>query len=233
MRLQAYGLSSAVLSMALLGTVEAAAWQPEAVSLQLSQSSDSGLGVGGSVRWALQPQWRIRVDASHYREQQEHLVSLIRFAEQRDRTDLALVVERQLTAGQGWYVAAGIAHPGEGAVWDAEPDLRMAYTLNGRQYAGEHLSEPRGKVAYADAVPYLGLGWRSQPQKHWQFEVELGVLNGLQPEFEIHTANPLQLPYLQADLQAEADRYIENTEADSHLSSDTQLTIRMGLSYRF
>lgn len=208
---------------------------PDVVGVRASYVTDSGDGdgVGAELGWDVGERWRLRSSFDHYGGNQEHLISLIRFNENRERTDIGLFLDRKLAGKGDWYVTAGIVHPGEGSRWDASPDSRMGYTLNGRQYAGIHLSEPTGQVGYASLAPYAGVGWRASGNKGWQVGAEIGVLAGLDPVFHIHTDNPYQLPYLGQDLQAEADRYLATTQASSHLASEQQLTARVSLSYAF
>lgn len=226
---------TACLLLALWGQAVVAADDvlPDAATLRASYAPDSGAGVGAEMAWDAGERWRVRAGFEHYSGEQEHLISLIRFTENRERTDVGLFLDRKLAGDSGWYVSAGIIHPDQGSRWDANPDSRMAYTLNGRQYAGIHLSEPEGQVEYAVLVPYAGVGWRASAAKGWQVGAEIGVLAGLDPTFSIHTDNPYQLPYLEQDLQAEADKYLATAQADTHLSGDQQLKASVSLSYHF
>jgi hypothetical protein len=226
---------TACLLLAVWGQVVVAADDalPDAATLRVSYAPDSGAGVGAEIAWDAGERWRVHAGFEHYSGEQEHLISLIRFTENRERTDVGLFLDRKLAGNSGWYVSAGIIHPDQGARWDANPDSRMAYTLNDRQYAGVHLSEPEGRVEYAALAPYVGVGWRASAAKGWQVGAEIGVLAGLDPKFSIHTDNPYQLPYLEQDLQAEADQYLATAQADTHLSGDQQLKASVSLSYHF
>lgn len=206
---------------------------PDTVTVRASYAADSGDAIGGEVAWNAGERWRVRAGFDHYSGTEEHLISLIRFTENRERTDVGVYLDRKLAGDSGWYVAAGIIHPQQGTRWDANPEPRSAYTLNGRQYAGMHLDEPEGRVAYASLIPYVGMGWHSSARKGWQVGAEVGVLAGLDPEFSIHTANPFRLPYLEQDLQAEADKYLSTLQADTHLSGDQQLKASLSLRYHF
>lgn len=206
---------------------------PDAVAVRGSNAVDSGKGIGAEVAWDVADRWRVRAGVEHYQGTQEHLISLIRFTEDSERTDVGLFLDRKLVGNSGLYATAGILHPNHGPHWDATPEVRAAYTLNGRQYAGIHLSEPEGQVEYAALVPYAGIGWQSPTHQGWQVGAELGVLAGLDPVFSIHTDNPFHLPYLEQDLQAEADKYLATTQADTHLSGDQQLKASVSLRYHF
>lgn len=206
---------------------------PDAMGGRAVYAVDSGSGLGAELAWNAGERWRIRAGVDHYSDKQDHLISLIRFREQHERSDVGLFLDRKLAGDSGWYVTAGVIHPGKGSRWDADPDPRMGYTLNGRQYAGVHLSEPVGEVSYTALAPYTGVGWRSSGQQGWQAGAEIGVMAGLDPTFSLHTGNPYQLPYLEQDLQAEADKYLATTQASTHLSGEQQLSARISLSYAF
>lgn len=187
---------------------------PDAVTVRASYAADSGDAIGGEVAWNVNERWRVRTGFDHYSGKEEHLISLIRFTENRERTDVGVYLDRKLAGDSGWYLSAGVVHPHQETIWDVSPDLRTAYTLNGRQYAGIHLEEPQGELEYASLASYVGVGWRSSARKGWQFSSELGVLVGLNPAFKIHTNNPFKLPYLERDLQAEVDKYLTQGKAD-------------------
>lgn len=231
-----YGLRLLVIVWLALLTVSANAADglvPDAAGVRVSYAADSGAGLGAELAWNAGEHWRIRAGVDHYSDKQEHLISLIRFHEQHERSDVGLFLDRKLAGDSGWYVTGGVIHPGQGSRWDADPDPRMGYTLNGRQYAGIHLHEPVGEVSYTELAPYAGLGWRVADGKGWQVGAEVGVLAGLDPTFSIHTDNPYQLPYLAQDLQAEADKYLATTQASTHLAGEQQLTARVSISYAF
>lgn len=232
----AYGLHPLVVLWLALLTVSANAAEgfvPDSAGVRASYAADSGAGLGAELAWDAGENWRIRAGVDRYSDSQEHLISLIRFHEQHERNDVGLFLDRKLAGDSGWYATGGIVHPGQGSRWDADPDQRMGYTLNGRQYAGIHLSEPVGEVSYTALAPYAGVGWRVADNKGWQVGAEIGVLAGLDPTFSIYTDNPYQLPYLEQDLQAEADKYLTTTQASTHLSGEQQLTARVSISYAF
>ncbi|MGV6808842.1 MAG: hypothetical protein ACWA5U_03100 [bacterium] len=216
------------------------AWLPDQVGLKLQYSSDLGQGYGGELAWAIAKRWQARFAVYHYDEQQAHTINLIDFTEDRSRTDLALFVDRQLFANQGFYATLGAINVGDGSRWQAHANPRFAYTLNGRQYAGVHLQEPQGRIQYNDLAPYLGFGWRSTRKTHtsqtkanWQLGAEVGLLSNLNPRFKIHTDNPYQLPLLEQDLQAEADRYLNRIAAEKGLLEDQEIHFSLSAHYSF
>jgi len=213
-------------------------WLPKQVGLKLHYSSDLGQGIGGELGWSLAERWQARFAVYHYDEQQAHSINLIDFTEDRSRTDIALFLDHQLFANQGFYATVGAVNVGDGSRWQAQPNPRFAYTLNGRQYAGIHLSEPEGRIQYNDIAPYVGLGWRSTrkqntPQANWQFGAEVGLLSNLNPKFSIHTDNPYQLPLLEHDLQIEADRYLNRVAAEKGLLEDQEIHFSLSAHYQF
>ncbi|OQX05347.1 MAG: hypothetical protein BWK73_33840 [Thiothrix lacustris] len=229
--LRFYGICLGISGLPALSVAEGIL--PDATGIQATYTVDSGEGLGAAVAWDVGERWRLRASAEHFSGQQEHLISLIRFTEDRERTDVGVFVERKLAGDSGWYASVGVLHPNHGTRWDALPATRAAYTLNGRQYAGSHLSEPEGRVDYANLVPYVGLGWQTPQRSGWQVGAELGVLAGLDPTFSIHTDNPYQLPYLEQDLQAEADKYLATTQAETPLAGEQALKASISLRYSF
>lgn len=211
----------------------ASSWLPDSVAAQVVYAEDGGTGTGAELGWEPLRNWYLRLNAIHFSEQQEHLISLINFSEDRERTDISLILDRKFGADNAWHVSVGVIHPGEGTHLGAEPDENFAYFLNGRQYAGAHLNEPKGHIEYDSLAPYVGIGWKSPARSSWHFGIDIGLVAGLNPRLTIRTDNPFHLPFLDQDLQAEADKYMSLMSDSPSVMQDGYVKITVAASYQF
>lgn len=208
---------------------------PDTAGVQLSYTEDAHTALGAELGWNLNSKWRSRLtlERSHY--SRNYLMGLVNYKESYQRHSLGLYADHFLFANQGLYLSAGLLHFDKGSDWNANPEKKAAYLINGRQYAGTHLSEPSGRIEFNQLVPYLGIGWQSpqQQRNHWSVNAHAGIIFKLNPQLTIRSDNPFNLPHLQEDLQTEADKYVENVKGNNAFAKDKYFKVGLSASYRF
>lgn len=131
--------------------------------------------------------------------------------------------------GGGFRISGGViacSHKFDGK---ATPSATRLYTIGNTQYPGAALGSLEAKTKFNDLAPYLGIGYSSLTKDDaWSFQFDLGVMYWGSPKVELSSTNPLGLPGLQADLDAEASNVEDDLKPYKFYP-----VLSLGLSYRF
>ena len=229
MRIRLMGLS--LVGLAIHCPV--VAWQPETVGVGLAYTSDARESVALEAAWQTpQPDWRIRGKLEHGLYKRNQHLGWVAFEESFERNSIGIFIDRQLPAGL--YISGGLLHFDQASQWTASPKADAVYSLNGRYYAGIQLGKPEATISYQPLIPYLGMGWSTPlSYKDWSVQFEAGALVGLDPKLTMRSNNPANLPFLNADLQYEADRYVDRLKTDKQFLDSTAPHASITAIYHF
>ncbi len=210
-------------------------WRPDYVSGGFSHTADAREGVSIEAGWQVSNDWRFKTRLERGFYSRERTISLVEFSESFERTSIGLFVERKLPFAADFSVTAGFVHFDEASSWIANPTATAVYQLNSRYYSGLNLGEPKATVSYRDVVPYLGLSWSNlrSGKTGWGVGADVGFFFNLDPALRIKSDNPSNLPLLNADLQYEADRYVERLRADDDFLKDVAPRVGITAIYQF
>ena len=229
---------SAILLLAVLRCSSALAdsrWQPDYVSGGFSHTADAREGVIIEAGWKISDDWRFKTRLERGFYSREQTISLVEFSESFKRNSIGLFAERKMSFAPDFSLALGVVHFDKASSWVANPKTTAVYQLNDRYYSGLNLGKPEATVSYRDLVPYLGVSWSSlgTDEAGWGLSADIGVLFNLDPTLKIKSDNPSGLPLLNADLQHEADQYVERLRRDDEFLKDVSPRVGIAAIYQF
>lgn len=213
----------------------APAWQPSSIGGGISYTDDAHDALNIEVGWQFNSNWRIKVQLEQGLYSREHAVSLVSFAESFERKSFGVFAQRNLVSFPRVSLSAGLVHFDKASTWIASPERSAVYHLNGRSYSGLNLGRPEATVSYRTLIPYFGVSWSSLPpnKKGWGISANAGVMFNLDPELMIKSNNPSGLAYLNADLQHEADKYVERLKSEDEFLNNVAPRVGMAVIYQF
>lgn len=108
----------------------------------------------------------------------------------------------------GFNITGGVYGGGKSVDLVGTPGPATTVDIGGTTYTGAQIGTLRGTIDYADAAPFVGLGYDGfmNHNKLWSFNARAGVMFVGKPEVNLDAEGGLvsNLPSVQAELQNEA-----------------------------
>ncbi len=203
----------------------------EAGSRRVAVTAKAGtLGLGAELNLKLVPRVNARVIGQLFALDRDDTIGDVEYDVGVNLESFGALVDLHPFKGR-FHLSAGVLSNGNEFETVARLTPAAVYTIGGTTFTGAELGDLRGIVEFDSMSPYFGIGWGNpfrEGKGRVGFSIDLGVIDQGAPAVDLVASNPLGIPGLDQEVEAE-----ELVLEDDLSNFEYYPVLSVGVSFRF